>query len=153
MKPSASKSARSAFLGVPLALCLTPLITLPAYATDTPTTTAPVAASRTSIDRESGRLRAPEADETVPAGASQGASSRSAARSSMLTSPNALRFQPQTMYGKDGTETRRLDLSRSLRFSVVHRDADGSLHKDCVAGEEAAATHLSAAPIKGANHE
>lgn len=153
MKRSASKSARSAFLGVPLALCLTPLISVPAYAADPPATAAPMAASRTTIDRDTGRLRAPEADETVPAGAPQGAASRSAARPSMLTSPNALRFQPQTMYGKDGSETRRLDLSRSLRFSVVHRHADGSLHKDCVAGEEAAAAHLHAAPTREANHD
>lgn len=158
MKQPASKLSPLTCLALPaLALCLTPLLAMPAYAADAETRApaAPVAASRATFDKDTNRLRAPEADEPSPA-AAQGTTSRSAAGQSMLRSPNALRFQPQTMYGKDGSETRRLDLGRALRFSVVHRHADGSLHKDCVVGEEAVATHLSAgaaAPKQGANHE
>lgn len=156
MKQPASKFAPASLILPALAVCLTPLIALPAYAAD-PKPAAPVAASRTTtIDKDTNQLRAPEADEPSPAAAAQGAAaaSRSAATQSMLRSPNALRFQPQQMFGRDGSETRRLDLGTALRFSVVHRHADGGLHKDCVAGDDAIHTHLSAAtPKQGVNHE
>lgn len=153
MKQPASKFSPSSFTLPALALCLTPLIAMPVYAADSGSQAPAAAATRATFDKESGRLRAPEADEQLPA-AAQGATSRSAAPQSMLRSPNALRFQAQTMAGKDGSETRRLDLSRALRFSVVHRHADGSLHKDCVVGEEGVAAHLSeVAPARESNHE
>ena len=151
MKPVASSFPTVTTRTLPaLALCLTPLLALPASAADTaaPKQTAPLTAFRTTtIDKDTNSLRAPEADEPAPA-ATQGATSRSAAGQSMLRSPNALRFQAQTIYGRDGSETRRIELGRALRFSVVQRDADGSLHKDCVAGEEAVSTHLNAAAPK-----
>lgn len=157
MKQVASKSPPVVSRTLPaLALCLTPLFALPASAADTaaPKQTAPTTTFRTTtIDKDTNSLRAPEADEPVPA-AAQGTTSRSASGQSMLRSPNALRFQAQTIYGRDGSETRRLDLGRALRFSVVHRHADGSLHKDCVVGEEAVSTHLSAAaPKRETNHD
>jgi hypothetical protein len=157
MKQPASKFPPSTCLTLPaLALCLTPLIAVPAYAADTDSAkqTTPTTSARTAtIDKDTNSLRAPEADEPSAA-ATQSATSRSAAGQSMLRSPNALRFQAQTIYGRDGTVTKRLDPARALRFSVVHRHADGSLHKDCLVGEEAVATHLSAAaPKQGANHE
>ncbi|HVG03432.1 MAG TPA: hypothetical protein VM937_00680, partial [Burkholderiaceae bacterium] len=139
MKQVASKFPTATSRTLPaLVLCVTPLLSLTASAADVApkqTTTF----RTTTIDKDTNTLRAPEADEAIPA-APQGATSRSATGQSMLRSPNALRFQAQTMYGRDGSETRRLDLGRALRFSVVHRHADGSLHKDCVAGEEAVST-------------
>lgn len=157
MKQPASKFPTNTRFTLPaLALCLTPLMALSANAADGESTkqAAPATASRTAtIDKNTNSLRAPEADEPSPA-APQSATSRSAAGQSMLRSPNALRFQAQTIYGRDGSETRRLDLARALRFSVVHRHADGSLHKDCVVGEDAATAHLNAtAPKQGANHD
>ncbi len=154
MKQSASKFPSTTCLTLPaLALCLTPLIALPAYAAD-PQPAKPVAASRTTtIDPATGHLRAPEAGETAPATAPS-ATSRSAAGPSMLNSPDALRFRSERIYGKDGAMGMRLDLSRSLRFSVAHRHADGTLHKDCVVGEDGVHAHLtSAAPKREANHE
>lgn len=145
MKRAASQIQPS-ILNVPaLVLCLTPLIALPAFATDADAALAakPLPASRTIFDKESNRLRAPEADEPSPAATTGAAAARSAAPQSMMRSPNAFRFQAQTMYGRDGAETRRLDLSKSLRFSVAHRHADGSLHKDCVVNEDGVHAHLN----------
>ena len=159
MKQPASKFGTSTSFKLPaLALCLTPLVAFTVNAADVEAAeqVAPITPSRTAtIDKHTNTLRAPEADEAVPtAAAAQSATSRSASGQSFLRSPNALRFQAQTIYGKDGAETRRLDLARALRFSVVHRHEDGSLHKDCVVGEHAAAAHLSAAaPKQGANHD
>jgi len=136
-----------------LALCLAPLIALPAFGADVDSAAAtPLPASRATFDKDSNRLRAPEADEPMPAAAPGAAAARSSASQSLLRSPNAFRFQPQTLYGRDGTETRRLDLSRSLRFSVAHRHADGSLHKDCVVGEDGVHAHLNESK-NGGNRE
>lgn len=157
MKPPALKFATLNRRTLPtLALCLTPLMTLPANASDDASTklAAPTTTFRTTtLDKDTNTLRAPEADEHAAA-ASQGATSRSAASQSMLRSPNALRFQAQTIYGRDGSETKRLELGRALRFSVIHRDTDGTLHKDCLVGDAAVANHLSAAaPKRETNHE
>lgn len=157
MKQPASKFPPSARLTLPaLALCLTPLIAVPAYAADAEPAkpAAPVAASRTiTIDPATGHLRAPEANEPAP-GAAPGATTRVSPGQSMLRSPNALRFQPQQMPGRNGAVTMRLDLDTALRFSVAHRHADGSLHKDCVAGDDGVHTHLSTPTSKReTNHE
>ena len=153
MKRPASQTPTSVLSLPALALCLAPLIALPAFAGDVESTAAKaIPASRTTFDKDSNRLRAPEADEPTPAAAHGASAARSGAPQSMLRSPNALRFQAQTLYGRDGTETRRLDLSRSLRFSVAHRHADGSLHKDCVVSEDGVHAHLSA-PKNGGNRE
>ena len=118
MKQPASKFPLSAYPTLPaLALCLTPLIAMPAYAGDAESAkpAAPAAASRTTIDPATNRLRAPEADE-LPSAATQGATARSAAGQSILSDPDALRFRTEQMYGKAGATGVRLDLSRSLRF-------------------------------------
>ncbi len=157
MKQPASKFPTNTRFTLPtLALCLTPLIAMPAYAADAePAKPAvPVAAARTiTIDPATGHLRAPEADERTSA-AAQSPTSRSAAGQSLLTSPDALRFRSQEMYSRTGAVGMRLDLSRSLRFSVVHQHPDGSLHKDCVVGDDGVHAHLtSAAPKRETNHE
>lgn len=146
MKRASSQTPRSVLSVPALLLCLTPLIAVPAFATETTAAPAakPLPASRAIFDKESNRLRAPEADEPSPAATPGAAAARSAAPQSMMRSPNAFRFQAQTMYGRDGAETRRLDLSKSLRFSVAHRHADGSLHKDCVVNEDGVHAHLNA---------
>lgn len=157
MKQSASKFPPPSRLTLPaLALCLTPLIGVPAYAADKESAkpSAPAAASRiTTIDPTTNTLRAPEANEPAPA-AAQGATARAAPGQSMLSSPNAARFQQQQMFGRDGTVTMRLGLDTALRFSVAHRHADGTLHKDCVVGEDGVHTHLNTLKSKReTNHE
>jgi len=149
MKRAASHTPPSVLSLPALVLCLTPLIALPAFAAEADAALAakPLPASRAVFDKESNRLRAPEADEPSPAATRGAAAARSAVPQSMLRSPNAFRFQAQTMHGRDGAETRRLDLSRSLRFSVAHRHADGSLHKDCVVSEEGVHAHLNPSTV------
>jgi hypothetical protein len=139
-----------------LALCTAPLLAPSAQAADESAERGSpgLNASRAVMDPDSKRLRAPERDEPVPGAAGTSARSASPA-ASMLRSANAQRFQQQQMFGKDGaTETMRLDLAKSLRFTVARRDADGKLAKDCVVGEDAAAQRMTQAPIaKGGSHE
>lgn len=139
-----------------IALVAAPLLLNTARATDqtlTPKANG-VAAARTVIDKETGRLRAPEHDEPSPA-AAPAANARSVAPQSALRSQNTQRFQQQQIHGKDGAETMRLDMRQSLRFSVARRGVDGKLTKDCVVGEDAAVQRLTQpAPLaQGGSHE
>lgn len=149
MKRSKSWRFSASRLALPaLVACISPLafVSVAAAEDGAPPAANGVAASRATIDKETGRLRAPEADEPSPAAAARAgaATSRSAAPQSVLRSPNALRFQQQQIFGKDGAETMRLDLQKSLRFTVARRDIDGRVQKDCVVGEDAVAQRLSA---------
>lgn len=156
MKQSASKFLLPHRFTLPaLAMCLTPLIGMPAHGAEAePVKQAPVTASRTTaFDPATNTLRAPEANEATP-GAAQGATARSAPGQSMLRSPSTLRFQQQQIAGRDGAVTVRLDLETSLRFSVAHRHADGTLSKDCVVGEDGVHAHVHTAKSKReTNHE
>lgn len=137
-------------------VCLAPLALVHAAAAEdsaAPRAANGVSASRAAIDPDTKRLRAPEADEIAPAAA--GAASRAAAPQSVIRSANAQRFRQQQLFGKEGAETMRLDLQKSLRFTVARRDAEGRLQKDCVIGEDAVAQRLAAAAgsTREARHE
>ena len=123
------RAAKHAVL--PLAACalaaLSALATLPA--------SAQAQAQRIAIDPETGQLRAPEADELAPARANpaaRAATPNSAARAAAADE----RAKPAsgTRFGAKGF---RVDPSR-MSFTVVRRDADGSLATQCVNGESAA---------------
>jgi hypothetical protein len=107
-------------------------------------------AQRIAIDPETGRARAPELDEIpagrVAAGVARAAAATSAARAA---TPAEERAKPVagTQFGAKGF---RVDPSR-MSFSVVRRNADGSITTQCVAGEFAAEHALHAAVVGGAH--
>lgn len=102
-------------------------------------------------DPVTGQLRTPELDEAGPAAA---ANARSAVSGAQQRRAQALqRFREATaVAGVKGAKGLRLDASH-MNFSVVHRNADGSLTQDCVVGEQAAATALSTPVVSTATED
>ena len=117
---------------LPLAACaaaaLIALATLPAPA-------LAQQAQRVAIDPETGRIRAPELDElsNAPAAARAAAIAPNAARAA---APSAERAAPVNGV-RFGAKGFRVDPNR-MSFTVVKRNADGSLSTQCVTGEDAA---------------
>jgi hypothetical protein len=108
---------------------------------------AALPAQRAVIDRDTGRLRLPENDEiTAPA---PGATARSATAAKLQSHPVGQRMQGQPITTQQGAVGQRLDANR-MSFSVARKSADGSVHPQCVSGEDAATHARHADPVAGA---
>jgi hypothetical protein len=131
MASSRNRTAKHAVL--PLAACAAVALSVLAA----PSAWAQAQAQRIAIDPETGRLRAPEADELPAARANAGAARAAAATSAArAAAPAEERAKPAagTRFGAKGF---RVDPNR-MSFTVVRRNADGSLATQCVNGESAA---------------
>jgi len=117
-------------------------------------------AHRIVIDPYTGRARMPEYDE-LAAAAAKAQAARASARAASPESnamQSALRSHPaaQLMTAKPlnaqlGAKGYRVDASR-LSFSVVRRNADGTLSMQCVAGDDAASKAMHGA-LEGEQHD
>jgi hypothetical protein len=122
-----------------------------------PSASAQAQAQRIAIDPETGRARAPELDEMPAAarGAARAAVAPGAARAAVAPgaaragAPADERARPVagTRFGAKGF---RVDPSR-MSFTVVRRNADGSISTQCVANESAAEHALHGAVAGGAH--
>jgi hypothetical protein len=93
-------------------------------------------------DAETGKLRAPTAAETQAlAGGDVRTGKKVAppARIGMLTG----KINPEPVIHRDGTVEQELDAS-TMSYTVVRRNADGTLTMECATGEDAAYTSLAA---------
>ena len=84
-------------------------------------------------DKDTGQLRAPTPEELI----------RSASEPETASPPVEIRTLP------DGSRMAALG-DEAMAHSVVHRDADGALHKECVAGAKSASKALSTPVAPGA---
>lgn len=84
-------------------------------------------------DKDTGQLRAPTPEELIQASSEPEAAS---APVEVVTLPNGTRI---AALGEE-----------AMAHSVVHRDADGKLHKECVAGSKSAAKALTTPVTPGA---
>ncbi len=91
------------------------------------------AQGRAFKDEETGQLRAPTPEELIQA----------AREPEAVSAPVEVRTLP------DGTRVAALG-EESMAHSVVHRDANGTLHKECVAGARSAAKALATPVSPGA---
>ena len=126
-----NRTAKHAVL--PLAACAAAALSVLAA----PSAWAQAQAQRIAIDPETGRLRAPEADEMPAARANESAARAAVAPSAArAAAPADERAKPAvgTRFGAKGF---RVDPSR-MSFTVVRRNADGTLATQCVSGESAA---------------
>lgn len=148
-------------VSLPLAACavaaLTALTTLPASA-------QALQGQRIVIDKDTGRARMPEHDELVRAEPALAARADARARSqapgadnntkSVLANHPAVQklgnAKPAATFA--GAQGRRVALDR-LAFTVLRRDADGTVSSQCVAGESAADHALHASAHGGGRHE
>jgi hypothetical protein len=125
---------------LPLAACavaaLGAFVVLPA--------SAQAPAQRIAIDPETGRARAPELDE-MSAARAPAAAARSAARAA---APDE-RARPMAG-ARFGAKAFRVDPNR-MSFTVVRRNADGTLAHHCVTGESAAQHALHS--VAGGGHD
>jgi hypothetical protein len=116
-----------------------------------PSASAQAQAQRIAIDPETGRARAPELDE-MPAGARAAAgAARAAAVTGTARAALGAEERAKPVGGaRFGAKAFRVDPSR-MSFTVVRRNADGSLTTRCVANESAAEHALHAAVVGGAH--
>lgn len=91
------------------------------------------ATGRAFKDKDTGQLRAPTPEELIQASSEPEAASGPV---EVVTLPNGARV---AALGEE-----------SMAHSVVHRDADGALHEECVAGAKAAAKALATPASPGA---
>jgi hypothetical protein len=107
-------------------------------------------AQRIAIDPETGRARAPELDEMSSARAAAAAAS-AAPSAARAAAPAEERAKP-VAGARFGAKAFRVDPSR-MSFTVVRRNADGSVTTQCLAGETAAEHALHAAALGGAHEQ
>lgn len=97
---------------------------------------------RVTRDAQTGQLRAPTAEENkaLDEAAAKG---RAAGKAKQRVGLATGRLNPMSTVAADGTVMEELDES-SLAYTVVRRNADGSLDMSCVTGSEAAQKALKA---------
>jgi len=119
-----------------------------------------LSAQRIVIDKDTGRARMPEHEElasTAPAPAARaaarsGATGNESMKTLIANHPAVQKIgmtKPSTAFA--GAQSRQIGLER-LSFTVVHRDSDGTLSQQCVAGPMAADKALHGA-LKGDRHD
>jgi hypothetical protein len=116
---------------LPLAACAAAALSL--LAASSAWAQAPT--KRVAVDPETGQLRAPEADE-MPAARANAAARAATPNGGARAAAADERAKPATgtRFGAKGF---RVDPSR-MSFTVVRRNADGTLATQCVSGESAA---------------
>lgn len=90
------------------------------------------AQGRAFKDKDTGQLRAPTPEELIQAS----------------SQPEAASAPVEIVTRPDGSRVAALG-EESMAHSVVHRDADGNLHKECVAGSKPAAKALATPVAQG----
>lgn len=114
-------------------------------------------AQRIVIDADTGRPRMPEPDELNVARAAQSArmteraGEANAMKSALKSHPALQLMTARPLNAQLGARGARLDASR-LSFTVVRRQADGSVATQCVAGEDNANKALHGA-LAGGSHD
>jgi hypothetical protein len=155
MSHPSQRAAKHAAL--PLAACA--VAALSAFAAP-PTSAQALQAQRIVIDPYTGRARMPEHDEIAAAQAqtqAARAASRAAApsgnavKSTLQAHPAAQLMTAKPLNAQLGAKGYRLDSSR-LAFSVVRRNADGTVSTQCVTGGDAVGKVLSGTQV-GEQHD
>lgn len=111
-----------------------------------PALAAAEAGMRAARDAKTGQVRAPTAEEskTLDAAAAKLRSAKGSARVGMASG----KLDPQPITHADGTVEQELDAS-TMSYSVARRNADGTLERVCVQGNEAAAKAMKAPLFAG----
>jgi len=129
-----------------LATCVAALLSVLAA----PSVRAQAQAQRIAIDPETGRVRAPEADELPAARANAGAARAAATTSAARASASPEERAKPVAGVRFGARGFRVDPTR-MSFTVVRRSADGLITTQCVAGETAVEHAMHAAVLGGAH--